>query len=335
MTISSETRKAGPFIGSGTTGPFPFAFKVFVASDLLCVKINTSTSVESTLILTTDYTVSLNADQNANPGGSVTLTSAMSSSFQLVIASQVEYLQETDLQNQGGFYPEVITDALDKLTILLQQTRLTSDAALFFPITDPAGISGQLPSVSVRANKVLTFDNTGAPDASIAAVDVQVVAGIASEISTVSANIGSVNTNSTNIAAINSAATNIAAIIAAPAAAAAAASSASSASGYATNSANSAADSAASAAAAAGVIAAAGLPSSLVGAAKKFLQVKTTENGYDLVTSVAAPMLYGFNLSGDKQSLLYDGIRTDADVASYATWTMSENVQFTVQNKTW
>jgi hypothetical protein len=325
MTISSETRKAGPFVGSGTTGPFPFAFKVFVASDLLCVKINTATNVESTLILTTDYTVNLNADQNANPGGSITLTSAMSSSFQLVIASQVEYLQETDLQNQGGFYPEVITDALDKLTILLQQIRLTSVAALFFPITDPAGISGQLPSVSVRANKVLTFDNTGAPDASIAAVDVQTVAGIASEISTVSANIGAVTTNSTNIAAINSAATNIAAIIAAPAAAAAASASAGAASTSATNASN-------SAAAAAAALASANLPPTLVGHAKEFLQVKADQTGYEFVSSVAAPAFYGFTLDATKTVLTLTYGRDDYDVADFLTWTSSENITFQVAN---
>ena len=34
MTISSTTRVAGPFIGAGTTQTFPFAFKVFEATDL-------------------------------------------------------------------------------------------------------------------------------------------------------------------------------------------------------------------------------------------------------------------------------------------------------------
>jgi hypothetical protein len=62
------------------------------------------------------------------------------------------------------------------------------------------------------------------------------------------------------------------------------------------------------------------------------LQVKTTENGYDLVASVAAPTFFGFNLSNDKQSLNYDVSRQGSDVADYATWTMSENVKFEVVN---
>lgn len=112
MTISSQTRKAGPFVGSGSTGPYSFAFKVFQASDLLVVKLDVATNVETTLTLTTDYTVSLNADQNSNPGGTITLVSALAVGKKMVISSQVPYLQETDLTNQGGFYPEVITDAL-------------------------------------------------------------------------------------------------------------------------------------------------------------------------------------------------------------------------------
>jgi hypothetical protein len=171
----------------------------------------------------------------------------------------------------------------------------------------------------------LTFDNTGAPSASIAAVDVQTVAGIASQITIVSANIGSVNTNSTNIAAINTAATNIASIIAAPASAAAAAASASSASTSATNA-------SASATAAAAAVAAANLPTSLVGHPKEFLQVKADQTGYDLVSSVAAPAFYGFTLDATKTVLTLTYGRDDYDVANFLTWTSSENVTFQVVN---
>lgn len=120
MTISSETRKAGPYTGNGATTTFPFSFKVFTTSDVLVVRTNLS-SVESTLTLGTDYTVTLNSNQNSNPGGTVTLTSALTTDFLLTLTSQVGYLQPTDLTNQGGFYPTVINDSLDRLTILTQQ----------------------------------------------------------------------------------------------------------------------------------------------------------------------------------------------------------------------
>ena len=121
MTISSQTRKAGPFVGSGSTGPFAFAFKIFQPSDMLVVKVNNATTVETTLVLTTDFTVSLNFDQNSNPGGNVTLVAPLAVGYNMVMSSQIPYLQETDLTNQGGFYPEVITSSLDNLTIQTQQ----------------------------------------------------------------------------------------------------------------------------------------------------------------------------------------------------------------------
>ena len=74
MTISSTLRKAGPFIGSGAAATFPFSFKVFTTSDLFVVKLTLATSTETDLALNTDYTATLNADQNSNPGGSITLT---------------------------------------------------------------------------------------------------------------------------------------------------------------------------------------------------------------------------------------------------------------------
>src|ERR1700737_2033490 len=72
MTISSETRKAGPFTGNGVATAFPFAFKVFAASDLAVTLNVIATGAQTLLTLITDYTVALNPDQNANPGGTIT-----------------------------------------------------------------------------------------------------------------------------------------------------------------------------------------------------------------------------------------------------------------------
>ena len=119
MTINSTTRKTNNLVGNGNTATYPFAFKVFTDADIVVKKLEVSTSVETLLTLgaTNDYTVSLNPDQNGNPGGSVTLRQSNSnfnlpSGFQLVVTSALEPLQGTDLTNQGGFYPEVINDAL-------------------------------------------------------------------------------------------------------------------------------------------------------------------------------------------------------------------------------
>lgn len=196
MTISSTTRKAGPYIGNGTASVFPFAFKVFQASDVEVVRLNVSTNVETTLALTTDYTVSLNQDQDSNPGGSITLVAgALATGFNLVITSDVENLQPTDLTNQGGFYPDVINDALDRATIQIQQLQEGLDRAALLPITSSAD------AASLVADIVRLADS---------ADNLDIDANNIGSINTVATNIANVNTTASNIASVNTAAGSIA-----------------------------------------------------------------------------------------------------------------------------
>ena len=225
MTVSSQTRKAGPYSGTGSTGPFTFSFKVFEASDLLVVKVNNSTNVETTLTLTTDYTVSLNADQNANPGGTITLVAALAVGYNMVISSQVPYLQETDLTNQGGFYPEVITDALDKLTIEVQQLKIGVDSSAKLPITSTADadslsadiirLADSADNIDTVANDLTNINAVAANSTNINAVagnaaNINAVAGNATNINAVNANSANINTVASNITSVNTVALNIA-----------------------------------------------------------------------------------------------------------------------------
>lgn len=148
MTISSSTRKAGPFTGNGVTTSFPFTFKVFTASDLYVVLADTSTGIETVQTLTTNYTVSLNADQNANPGGSVVMLTAPAAGYTLTLTSAIAQTQAVDLQNAGGFYPSVINSALDKLTILIQQMQTYLTGALKLPLSAGSNVSATLPTPS-------------------------------------------------------------------------------------------------------------------------------------------------------------------------------------------
>ena len=161
MTISSTTRIAGPFL-SGTA--LPFTFKVFASADLNVVRLNTSTGVETSLVLGSDYTVALNGNQNTNPGGTVNLTVAASATSTVTITSDIANLQPTDLTNQGGFYPEVITDALDRATIQIQQMSEDVGRSLKGPISD-GNLNMELPTAAQRANSFLAFDANGVPTA--------------------------------------------------------------------------------------------------------------------------------------------------------------------------
>lgn len=138
MTINSTARKAGPYTGTGSQTAFPFAFKVFASSDVLVVQTDASGN-ESTLVLNTDYTIALNADQNANPGGTVNMVVAPASGYKLTVGSVVTATQGQSIPNNGGFYPKVIENALDRVTILLQQLAENISRTLQFRFSDVNG----------------------------------------------------------------------------------------------------------------------------------------------------------------------------------------------------
>jgi len=164
MTISSTIRVVGPFIGNGTTASFPFSFKVFAATDLEVIRLQQSSGLETTLVLNADYTVTLNGNQNTNPGGTVTLVAGpLASGFTLTLTSDLANLQPTDLTNQGGFYPEVINDSLDRATIQIQQMTRDLGRTLKIPVSDGTAIDMQLPTAAARANAFFAFDANGEP----------------------------------------------------------------------------------------------------------------------------------------------------------------------------
>jgi len=184
MTVSSTVRRAGPFTGNGSTSTFPFSFIALESSDVLAVTLNVASGVQTTLVLNTDYSVSLNVNQNSSPGGSITLLAGnLAAGYSLVISTDAAQLQGTELVNQGGFDAETLTDALDLLTILVQQLQEQLNRALTIPITDTAGLDVQLPSAALRAGMYLTFDSNGVPQTSIATPGANLI-GFAESIST-------------------------------------------------------------------------------------------------------------------------------------------------------
>lgn len=121
MTISNTSRTAGPFVGNGVTAAFPFAYKVFARSDVMVARTVTATGIESILTLDSDYTVTLNTDQNASPGGIITMAVPPPVGTTLAATSNISIQQSLDLTNNGGFYPTAITTALDRIVVNIQQ----------------------------------------------------------------------------------------------------------------------------------------------------------------------------------------------------------------------
>lgn len=179
MTISSEVRRAGPYAGDGATQVFPFDFKTYRAGDLLIVY--TGASGDQELVLNSDYTVSLNPDQDGDPGGLVTCLIAPPAGSMLTIISDRAYLQNLKVHNAGGFYPENFNDAFDNLEIQIQQLREEVERSPRGALSDVEW--PRFPTAEERAGGLIGFDEDG----NIIVPAINTVAGMASDIAIVAA----------------------------------------------------------------------------------------------------------------------------------------------------
>jgi hypothetical protein len=163
MSIGTTVRIAGPYIGDGSSLVFPVSFKLFTKQDVYAVKTVIATGINTVLVLDTDYTVTLNGDQNYTPGGTITLTTPLLATEKLTITTAVANLQPIDLNNQGGFYPDVINTGFDRATVQIQQLNDTITRTIRVPVTDGVTANQELPTKELRANKYFYFDSSGNP----------------------------------------------------------------------------------------------------------------------------------------------------------------------------
>jgi hypothetical protein len=161
-------------------------------SDLLVVRTDTA-GVDTTLVLTTDYSVSLNSDQTNSPGGTVTLAVAPATGFQLSILRNVSLTQGTSLPNQGAWYPKVVENALDKLTMIVQQLGEKINRAVVAGVTiDPTALLASISNAVNSAIASAASASTSAGTATTGANTATTQAGIATTqagIATTAANI--------------------------------------------------------------------------------------------------------------------------------------------------
>ncbi|MES9969388.1 MAG: hypothetical protein ABW092_05095 [Candidatus Thiodiazotropha sp.] len=129
MTVHSIISEEGPFYGDGVSTTFPFSIALFDSGQLRVTRI-TRVGIEELLIQGVDYTLTLNADQQNDPGGVVEypgISGPLPSDEALHIRRVVDLLQLTDLQSQPDYAPLEIERSLDKLTMIAQQ--LSDDVA--------------------------------------------------------------------------------------------------------------------------------------------------------------------------------------------------------------
>lgn len=186
MTIDSSIRRAGPFKGNGSSVQFPFEFKVFERSDVL-VTLADSDNAETVLQLDADYEVTLNDNQDQAPGGVVSYPisgAPMPTGFRLTISGNVPYAQPTSITNQGGFYPKVLEDALDRAVIQIQQLAEQLSRSFQAPISGGATVEELLRKLEAQLALVESvYDQLS---------NIEAVANNEANINTTASNVGAV-----------------------------------------------------------------------------------------------------------------------------------------------
>lgn len=128
MTVSTEVNH-NEYTGNGVTTIFPYAFRIFQASDLLVTTSDTNGTLRK-LTLNTDYTVS---GVGSYSGGTVILPVPLGNGWSISIERDLPVVQETDLRNQGRFFAETHENVFDYLTMLIQQSFSWRRLALLKP----------------------------------------------------------------------------------------------------------------------------------------------------------------------------------------------------------
>ncbi len=157
-------------------GPYAFTFEILSSSDIAVYKGDTL------LTLTTDYTVTI----NANGTGSVTLVATAGTSNITIVGSKT-IQRTTDFTTGGDFFANTLNDELDAQTIFIQQVAETAERGMKAPVTDPTDINMTLPRKADRAGKYLAFDANGNPEPGPTSSNVDDIAAIVDEIETLAA----------------------------------------------------------------------------------------------------------------------------------------------------
>ncbi|KVF16107.1 hypothetical protein WJ05_04665 [Burkholderia vietnamiensis] len=155
MTVTSSIQDASYATDGATTG-FPTGFYFLNEKDVLVDKIDAN-GVLTPLVLGTDYSVS---GAGAETGGTVTTNVVYAPGSMLHLYRLVPPTQETEFQQNDPFPSKTVEKALDKLTMIAQQTRAATINSIRYPLSE-YGTDGTLPKKAERARKILGFDDAG------------------------------------------------------------------------------------------------------------------------------------------------------------------------------
>ena len=155
MTVSSTNTK-NSYSGDGSTTVFTYNFPINSQAELAVIS-RSSLGTETTKTLNSDYTI---VDNGAS-GGSVTFTTAPTSSETIVLIRDTNLTQTTDYLANDPFPAETHEAALDKMTFQVQEMQEELGRSLKISKTNTMTSTEFTNDATDRALKVFAFDSSG------------------------------------------------------------------------------------------------------------------------------------------------------------------------------
>ena len=159
LTVS-DTNPRVQYTATSSQTVFAYGFPIFEDADL---KVYQDTTL---LTLTTDYTVSGAASSS---GGNVTLGTGATSGDIITIYRDLAVARSSDYQTGGDLLAETLNDDLDKLVMMVQQSEfdVSNRSIRFGQFVTGLPLNEITDNATDRADKVITFDSSGQPQATL------------------------------------------------------------------------------------------------------------------------------------------------------------------------
>lgn len=168
MTIQSTVNDGITYSGNDSATTFAFPFKVDLNTQIEVI-IRDALGVETTAVLNTDYTV---AGFTVEGSGVVTYPISgdpLATGKKITIKPKMDYLQSTDIRNQGRFAPEIHENAFDTLMMHIKELKGEINRTIQFKKSSE--ITGAEFGVDPEDGKIVVWDGTTGKTKNVVAVD--------------------------------------------------------------------------------------------------------------------------------------------------------------------
>lgn len=158
MTVSTTSNKVS-YIGNGVTTTFAVPYYFLDEADLTVIL--AQAGVETTLTITTDYTVTGAGDP---AGGSIETVATYTASDTIYILREVDYTQPLDLVENDPLPAESVEEAFDRLTMQVQQIAEITSRSLVADVSSGISVDG-LAEIVANIDEYISDAETAATNA--------------------------------------------------------------------------------------------------------------------------------------------------------------------------